>query len=405
MAARVTTIRDAWAEDLRQSRALRARTDRGEIPGPRLVQAVLVSPAGGPFAPNERPLMERAMWRTFGIPTVDYASPDSGVVVFAAEGDPGAIRDAVDRAIDERGAEAIKVYDLRCKRFSTEPGAAFLSEAQLGALVDRARARGVPTLMHHDIVESFRRGIRAGVDSLDHIPHDQPLGDDDLAVLLDSRTTLTPTLWLTYAGSWRVPGSPTAEHPNLARITAHRDRTYTSLMEGYWIPELHGPLRATYEAFSHPERNAQIAQQLAPYASIPTTGVENVRRLHAAGARLATGNDAGGVLGTPAMVREELALFDLWLNDADQPRPFGGADALRAATLDVAQAAGLNERLGSIDPGKSADLVVVPLPPDDDPDPHRLLLRPGAPPDAVLFRGGWVWGARFQRAGSSGEAR
>jgi hypothetical protein len=36
---------------------------------------------------------------------------------------------------------------------------------------------------------------------------------------------------------------------------------------------------------------------------------------------------------------------------------------------------------------------VVPLPPGDAADPHHLLLQPGPPVRAVLFRGTWGAGA------------
>lgn len=68
------------------------------------------------------------------------------------------------------------------------------------------------------------------------------------------------------------------------------------------------------------------------------------------------------------------------------------ADVLRLATLAGARALGWDDETGSLTPGKSADLAVVPLPADDDADPHRLLLRSGAPARAVLWRGRWVYG-------------
>ncbi len=66
-----------------------------------------------------------------------------------------------------------------------------------------------------------------------------------------------------------------------------------------------------------------------------------------------------------------------------------GADLLRMATLSGAEALGWADATGSLAPGKSADLVVLPLPDRDDRDPHRLLFDSGAAVSAVMFRGRW----------------
>jgi aminodeoxyfutalosine deaminase len=66
-----------------------------------------------------------------------------------------------------------------------------------------------------------------------------------------------------------------------------------------------------------------------------------------------------------------------------------GAVLLRMATLSGAEALGWADETGSLAPGKSADLIVVPLPDRDD-EPHRLLLASDFPVRRVLIRGEWV---------------
>jgi cytosine/adenosine deaminase-related metal-dependent hydrolase len=68
---------------------------------------------------------------------------------------------------------------------------------------------------------------------------------------------------------------------------------------------------------------------------------------------------------------------------------FDGATLLRMATLAGAEALGWADETGSLTPGKSADLVAVPLPNCDDADPYRLLLTEDLPGRQVLFRGVW----------------
>jgi cytosine/adenosine deaminase-related metal-dependent hydrolase len=68
---------------------------------------------------------------------------------------------------------------------------------------------------------------------------------------------------------------------------------------------------------------------------------------------------------------------------------FSGAALLRMSTLSGAEALGWADTTGSLTPGKSADLVVLPLPDRDADDPHRLLFESSAAVSAVMFRGRW----------------
>ena len=79
---------------------------------------------------------------------------------------------------------------------------------------------------------------------------------------------------------------------------------------------------------------------------------------------------------------------------AAQHPDLDGATLLRMLTLDGAAALGWGDVTGSLTPGKSADLVVLPLPDRDEPDPHRLVFDSDAAVQAVMFRGRWIESAR-----------
>lgn len=65
----------------------------------------------------------------------------------------------------------------------------------------------------------------------------------------------------------------------------------------------------------------------------------------------------------------------------------GGATLLRMATLNGAEALGWGKEIGSLSPGKSADMVVVPLPDVEIDDPHALLFETDAEVRRVFLRG------------------
>jgi cytosine/adenosine deaminase-related metal-dependent hydrolase len=68
---------------------------------------------------------------------------------------------------------------------------------------------------------------------------------------------------------------------------------------------------------------------------------------------------------------------------------FPGDQLLRMVTLSGAEALGWSDEAGSLEAGKSADLVVVPLPDADARDPHELLLADHAGQRRTMFRGAW----------------
>jgi cytosine/adenosine deaminase-related metal-dependent hydrolase len=63
---------------------------------------------------------------------------------------------------------------------------------------------------------------------------------------------------------------------------------------------------------------------------------------------------------------------------------------LRMATLSGAEALGWADETGNLTPGKSADLVVLPLPKEETQDPHQLVLESTTAISGVLFRGNWT---------------
>ncbi|MGH7170345.1 MAG: amidohydrolase family protein [Gemmataceae bacterium] len=63
---------------------------------------------------------------------------------------------------------------------------------------------------------------------------------------------------------------------------------------------------------------------------------------------------------------------------------------LRMATLSGAEALGWADETGSLEAGKSADLVVVPFSPDAAGDPYQRLLDSSLPVQRVLCRGHWI---------------
>ncbi|MCC5795248.1 MAG: TRZ/ATZ family hydrolase [Chromatiales bacterium] len=99
-----------------------------------------------------------------------------------------------------------------------------------------------------------------------------------------------------------------------------------------------------------PESNMKLASGLCP-----------VGRLLAAGVNVALGTDGAASNNDLDMLGEMRSAALLGKLVADDPTAVTAEDALRMATLNGARALGLGDRIGSLVPGKRADLVCVNL--------------------------------------------
>lgn len=364
----ITNIRDATAEDLGVIQALRGRIAKDEISGPRIHQSVAVVPSGSYLA-TFLSYIPRIVRGVLGMPTIDHEDKEAGVLEFPVDADESQVRDAVDRAIDERGAETIKIAEERRHSVTQKP-LTIMTMGQFRALVNQARERGLPTLMHSMSTESFRRGVEAGVSSICHLPLDASLTPEDEKAFIKADCMIEPTVSMVYGSYWKIKDDPSRDHPDMERLSDFRANnvTFAEIAEEYFIPELRESVLGSYERYSKGHFKMMgiqdITETFRKNASVLPHAIGNIRRLYKWGVTMTLGNDAGAVLPcTPPMIGLELALFNLFLNQEPDEIVFGGADALRIATINSARSMGLDEQFGTLECGKTADIAIV----DGDP--------------------------------------
>jgi imidazolonepropionase-like amidohydrolase len=226
---------------------------------------------------------------------------------------PDACRKFVRRQIGD-GAECIKIYTTEgvISSPTRQMDLPNFSLAEIEAITDEAHRRGVRVAAHATGLEGAKNAVLGGADTLEHGPH---APDDELLKLMQrNQTVLVPTLSVF---EWAAQATPSDTLPEFAARRA-----------AGWLPG----------------RRAMV--QAAKHAGVP----------------IAVGTDSGGLPRGGRNACEILALVNAGLSPLE---------ALGAATRDGARALGLEDRLGTIAPGKWADLVVW----RDDPthNPEKLL--------------------------------
>jgi imidazolonepropionase-like amidohydrolase len=193
------------------------------------------------------------------------------------------------------GADVIKIF--------VTPGAgggdvSLYSEKEIKAVVDEAATAHLKVAAHAHATEGIKAAVRAGVASIEH---GSKLDDEAIKLMIQHHTALVPTLYL----------------PN--HYLGHREK------------------------FNFNEARWQALDQLRNITA------NNFRKALAAGVWIVMGSDAvAGLHGENAKEIE-------WMVKAGMTP----AQAIRAATADAAQLMGWQDRVGTIEAGKFADLIAV----------------------------------------------
>jgi imidazolonepropionase-like amidohydrolase len=241
---------------------------------------------------------------------------------------PDEIRKAVREQL-RAGADFIKVMTCGARSNELEdPDPTQLTDPEFAALVDEAHRLGVKVAAHVEGLDGTAAAIAHGMDTIEH-----GMYLNQRPELLDTMAARGQILVPTLSGYYWMAGLGDAVDPNVATPD----------------PEM---LPALVELANH---NLQ-------------QGALSMRAAAAVGVRIALGSDAEGLSG------EDTALELLRMVH----HGLSASDALVAATRSGAEALGLDAFIGTIEPGKLADLLVV----DGDPlaapelllDPERIWL-------------------------------
>jgi imidazolonepropionase-like amidohydrolase len=231
--------------------------------------------------------------------------------------DEGAIRLLVGELVDE-GADHIKIMASGGGTVGTDPGRASYSVEELAAAVDAAHRLSRLTTAHCRAQESMQRAIEAGVDCIEHADFLRADGHVEFDAALAAR--------LCEAAIYISPTLQARRWDTILRLRGEAQTRTLTVGEAAVLARAEDGMRSALETFG----------------AMLDTGL---------GGRIVGGTDSGCFDFSFGHIDYCL---DLMVQGGMAPM-----DAIRACTSVAAAAIGIGDVVGSITPGRMADLVVL----------------------------------------------
>ena len=231
---------------------------------------------------------------------INYFSPEQHVIAdgLIADG-PEEIRKAIRQEV-KYGSDWIKLLVTGAfQSVGDDPRNVAFSPEELRAAVDEAARLGVPVAAHAHAAEGIREAVLAGARSIEHGTY---MDDETIELMAERGTFLVPTI---YVGDYYADGD--------LLLAQDKQDDYA--------------------------------------ANYRSTFLAAVGRAHKRGVKVAVGVDLGGYAVDPTVFAREFAV----LVEAGMTP----AEAIQAGTRVGAELLGWNDRLGTLEAGKLADIIAV----------------------------------------------
>ncbi|MCI0627917.1 MAG: amidohydrolase family protein [Acidobacteria bacterium] len=204
----------------------------------------------------------------------------------------------------------------------------------LQAAADEARVQKLPVVLHTGNSQDIADALLAGTNGIEHGSTRDRIPDELLAQMAKTRVSYDPTLCVVEAFS---------------KLGTHPDELLSRSLVQQVVPAK--LLENTRKALQS-DKMATLLARLKPFGAGLEQAKENLKRAYQAGVPLVAGSDAGNLLvfHGPSLHRE----LQLWVSAGISP-----ATALQAATRNAARLLGADHRIGSIQKGGDADLLLV----------------------------------------------
>lgn len=218
-----------------------------------------------------------------------------------------------------------------------------MPDEMLQAIVEVAREKDVPVYTHAINLHEYHRAADIRSDAIIHGLEDPiPPGDTIIDKLLEHDIIVTPTVSLFESFLQPDPRAGFGlEDPVLEKTLP------TFLLENMRREDYMAEEKRLFSEASHMDAYAWARSRVPVFR-------ENVRRMHEAGVTFAVGTDGGGTVGYNFQGYNTPWELKIFVESGFTPM-----EALVAATRNGARLIGVEDRVGTVEPGKIADLLIL----------------------------------------------
>jgi len=343
----VTTIRDMGALPKLLHKYLEM-IEKGELSGPRVVYCNAFTNVHG------------------GHPDIDPAdiSMFSGIATAFAGNPSFWFKDIPELEAKmkeslENGASFIKLTMDNQSLLCGKGEIPVYSEEQLAFIFAFARKNNLPVAGHIHTKFGFDRALHYGINSMEHSVADAVLTDREIVEMAGRNIAIVPTMVIAQMHAAEEAFDMVPElyrNSYVYNELAIRRRMLNSSPDDYVEPAIH---KRNIEALQYYQKygcgnlykKGKFLARPDLYFNILLYGPQNLLRMKEAGIVIGCGTDAGIPLVYHGMLWREMEMLTRI--------GFSNQEALRCATINNAMILRMEDKIGTIDKGKLADMVVL----------------------------------------------
>ncbi|HOC91269.1 MAG TPA: amidohydrolase family protein [bacterium] len=308
----------------------------GKIIGPRILASGAILSCRGGYPDYIEPLSS-VVAAFIGQPKINLQAPSEA--------------EAAVKHLSGQGIDVIKVgYTSVNAEMSANRPLPTISEDVFEAICIAARSLGLKVAVHHFCADDLQGILRHDVDSIEHLPIDREMSAEEIEHVRQSGATVVPTLTMT---------------DSVLRFEDKSEFLSSARAVDMFEPQALGFLKTladTWMDFSDPGYLKSFGASRGLKGNLKYI-LRNAELLNKAGVPFCAGTDMGAVTSFPGETVDEIRrLHYIGMSKLG---------AIKAATIDAARLLGIDDRIGSVEPGMESDVVLLEGNPLEDIDAVR----------------------------------
>jgi imidazolonepropionase-like amidohydrolase len=328
----VTTVRDVGAFPGKISK-FKSKADKNEIPGPRVISSLsMIAARKG----------EQLGWPE-NVPYVEDP------MVKRLIGGNIAERPATVGEIKEVSEELIKMGAQWLKTLHQDHTFSFYprqlpnhTDEGYRAILETGKRHDIKCALHAMFVGGFKKGVELGFHTLEHIPMDDVIPDLYAEKFTAKEMAIMPTIML--YGDFLI-------HRRILDLLANHGKEYLTPEAMKQVSGLIRELLAQEKRGLSEEEKIKLPVDPLYFKEMFPNVIENLKKLNGMGATVGIGTDSGTFRGLFGRYNDELRHMT--------STGISNFDTLRMATAVNAGIIDMQDKIGTIEKGKCADIIAV----------------------------------------------